>query len=407
MIMPSALLSLHGRIAGRYSPVFLCALATAVLACAEPAAKPAQAAGGAVPALEVVAQGLSSPVAITNARDGSGLLYITLQEGRIVILDGATVRAQPFLDVRSLVSCCGEQGLLSVAFHPSYPSNGLFYIDYTDRNGDTVVARYRRSSEDPARADPSSAVTLLHIDQPFSNHNGGQLLFGPDGYLYIGMGDGGSGGDPGNRAQNLGELLGKILRIDVDHGSPYAIPPDNPFVSRDGARPEIWAYGLRNPWRFSFDTGGNLFIGDVGQNAWEEIDVEPPGTGGGRNYGWRLMEGTHCFNPASNCDGSSLVLPIAEYSHSMGCSVTGGFRYRGRFSRFRDRYFYADYCSGILWAATESSAGAWSSEQLLTVNAQITSFGEDEAGELYLTDQGGKIFRLADHGSTRTRPIKR
>ncbi|MEO8216782.1 MAG: PQQ-dependent sugar dehydrogenase [Acidobacteriota bacterium] len=384
------------------------ALLSILAACSEPAARTAEAANtrGSAPALELVTQGLSSPVAITNAGDGSGFLYITLQDGRIVILDGTAVRTEPFLDIRSLVGCCGERGLLSAAFHPSYSTNGLFYVDYTDQNGDTVIARYQRSSTDPMRVDPTSAAILLRVAQPFPNHNGGQLQFGPDGYLYIGMGDGGSGGDPGNRAQNLGQLLGKLLRIDVDQGNPYAIPPDNPFVTRPDARPEIWAYGLRNPWRFSFDSNRNLFIGDVGQNAWEEIDFEQAGTGGGRNYGWRLMEGRHCFNPATNCSSPALVLPIAEYDHSLGCSVTGGYRYRGRFARLRSTYLYADYCSGRIWGATEASDGTWTSEELLTINAQITSFGEDEAGELYLADQGGKIFRLVDRAASRSRPVR-
>ncbi|MEO8036020.1 MAG: PQQ-dependent sugar dehydrogenase, partial [Acidobacteriota bacterium] len=271
---------------------------------------------------------VTSPTSIVSA--GDSRLFITEQPGRILIYDGTALRPTPFLDIRSLVSCCGERGLLSVAFHPHYRDNGFFFVDYTDSNGDTIVTRYRVSSADPDRADASSALRLLKIVQPFSNHNGGQLQFGPDGFLYLGMGDGGSGGDPQNNGQNLGSLLGKILRLDVDGGSPYAVPASNPFVSRAGARPEIWAYGLRNPWRFSFDrTSGDLWIADVGQDRWEEIDLQPAPSIGGENYGWRTTEARHCFNPSANCSTNGITFPVAEYSHGEGCSITGGYRYRG------------------------------------------------------------------------------
>ncbi|HUF18545.1 MAG TPA: PQQ-dependent sugar dehydrogenase, partial [Thermoanaerobaculia bacterium] len=276
-----------------------------------------------------VAAGLANPVGITNAADGSGRLFINEQRGRILIFSGNEILATPFLDIRSIVGCCGERGLLSVAFHPQYVSTGFFFVNYTDLSGNTVVARYTRSSSDPNQADPASAMLIIRIEQPFGNHNGGQIQFGPDGYLYVGMGDGGAAGDPGNRSQNLSTLLGKILRIDVDSESPYAIPSDNPFRETASARPEIWSYGLRNPWRFSFDRAtGDMFIGDVGQNALEEINFEPAGQGGA-NYGWRRMEGTRCFDPANNCNDGTLVLPILEYGRSDGCSVTGGYRYRG------------------------------------------------------------------------------
>src|SRR5438034_1281740 len=338
---------------------------------------------------ESVAGSLRRPVGVANAGDGSGRLFVVEQAGRILIHDGTAVRPSPFLDVSALVSCCGEQGLLGLAFHPHFVANGFLYVDYTNTAGDTVIARYQVSA-DPNVADPSSAQILLTIPQPFSNHNGGQLAFGPDGFLYVGMGDGGGGGDPGNRAQNLGELLGKILRIDVDGASPYAIPATNPFRNTSGARPEIWAYGLRNPWRFSFDRRtGDLFIADVGQNHIEEVNFQSAASAGGENYGWRRMEGTLCYDPSSECNDGTLTLPILEYDHSQGCSITGGYRYRGaRFPQLVGRYFYGDFCSGRIWGATESDQ-AWSSTALTDTPPYITSFGEDEGGELYVVHYGG------------------
>lgn len=348
--------------------------------------------------LELVATGLNRPVAITHAGDGSGRLFLTLQAGQILIYDGTQVLSPPFLDISALVSCCRERGLLSVAFHPDYERNGFFYVNYTNILGDTVIARYTASA-DPNVADPNSALILLTIAQPFANHNGGQLQFGPDGYLYIGMGDGGSGGDPQNNAQNPGVLLGKLLRIDVDHGTPYSIPPDNPFVDNPEVRDEIWALGLRNPWRFSFDRlTGDLFIGDVGQNDWEEVDFQPANSAGGENYGWRLMEGNHCFNPSVNCNNGSLILPILEYSHSLGCSITGGYRYRGtRNPQFYGTYFYGDYCTGRIWGATGDENGQWTTAELLDTDFSISTFGEDENGEIYLAHlatNNGAIYRL-------------
>ncbi len=367
--------------------------------------------GGIVHAQNVVlvqvAGGIPNPVAITNAADGSERLFITEQRGRVLILSGGSTLPTPFLDIRSLVRCCGEQGLLSVAFHPQYVSNGFFFVNYTDLGGDTVVARYTRSATDPNLADATSAVVILRVEQPFGNHNGGQIQFGPDGYLYIGMGDGGSAGDPGNRSQNLSTLLGKILRIDVDGGSPYSVPPDNPFSGTAGALPEIWSYGLRNPWRFSFDRStGDMFIGDVGQNALEEINFEPAGQGGA-NYGWRRMEATQCFNPATNCNDGTLILPILQYGRADGCSITGGYRYRGSgYPSISGRYFYGDYCTGRLWMATLGGDGVWTSVAM-QANGQISSFGEDEKGELYIVDYGGRIFRITAELLTRTRPARR
>ncbi len=348
--------------------------------------------------LKPVATGLSAPLSVVSAGDGSGRLFIAQQDGLIRILDGQQLNSTPFLNISSLVSCCGERGLLGLAFHPQYPSNGFFYVNYTNTAGDTVVARYIVSS-DPNIANPNSAQILITIDQPLRNHNGGQLQFGPDGFLYIGMGDGGGSGDPGDRAQNLGELLGKLLRVDVNGATPYSIPPSNPFVLTPGARGEIWAYGLRNPWRFSFDRlTGDLFIADVGQNQWEEVNFQPAASPGGQNYGWRKMEGNHCFNPTSNCNNGSLTVPVLEYDHSIGCSVTGGYRYRGaKFAGMRGVYFFGDYCSGQIWGATDAG-GDLASFAVSDTTLSITSFGEDESGELYVVDGNGGIYQITLEG---------
>jgi len=349
--------------------------------------------------LKPVITGLSSPVGIAHTNDTR--LFIVQQTGRIVIFDGTRVLPTPFLDATSLITTNGsERGLLGLAFHPSYAQNGLFFIWYTDLQGDVTIARLNVSASDPNRADPNSRVVLLEIaHSQFPNHNGGQLAFGPDGYLYLGTGDGGSAGDPNNRAQNRGDLLGKILRIDVNSGNPYGIPPSNPFVSTAGARPEVWAYGVRNPWRFSFDRlTGDLWIADVGQNVIEEIDFQPATSIGGENYGWRRMEGSRCFNPSSNCSDPSFVLPVIEYDHSDGaCSVTGGFVYRGtKYPGFAGMYFYGDYCNGVISGAMRSASGAVTPRQLLDTTLQISTFGEDVAGELYVADQRGTIYQLTD-----------
>ena len=349
---------------------------------------------------EPVAAGLSSPLGVVNAGDGSRRLFILEQTGRIRVLDGTQLRPTPFLDVSALISCCGERGLLGLAFHPDYAINGIFFVHYTNTNGDTTIARYRVSA-DPNVADASSAQLVLSVAQPFANHNGGQLAFGPEGFLYIGLGDGGDAGDPDNRAQNLGTLLGKILRIDVDGAAPYAIPASNPFRTTPGALPEIWAYGLRNPWRFGFDRQtGDLFIADVGQGAREEVNFQTAASAGGQNYGWRRMEGTACFNPSTACNDGTLTLPILEYDHSQGCSITGGYRYRGgRFPQFVGRYFYGDFCSGRIWTGVQSGS-TWSGTQLIDTAMQITSFGEDEDGELYVVHYGsgsnGTVQRVVD-----------
>lgn len=345
-----------------------------------------------------VASGFTRPTYLTHAGDGSGRHFVVEQAGRILILKDGTTSSTPFLDIVSIVgSSANEQGLLSVAFHPDYRNNGFFFVNYTDKQGDTIIARYQVSTDNPEVADPNSAKVLLTIDQPYANHNGGQVEFGPDGYLYIGMGDGGAANDPENRAQSLNTLLGKILRIDVDGSEPYAIPETNPFVDQSEASPEIWSYGWRNPWRFSFDrTTGDLYVADVGQNQYEEVHVELTGAGGGGNYGWRLMEGQHCFTPAE-CDPAAqgLILPVAEYDHGLGCSVTGGYVYRGtQFPSLEGVYFYGDYCTGIIWGLRHEGNEQWSQAELLRSEETISSFGQDEAGELYLVDHRGDILQL-------------
>ena len=355
----------------------------------------------------VVTAGLAAPVYLAHAGDGSGRLFVVEQAGKIRVIRNGVLRSAPFLSITNLVLCCGEQGLLGVAFDPGYEANGAFYVNYTSRagNGDTVVARYQVSDPSSDVANPVAITHLLTIDQPQSNHNGGPLQFGPnDNYLYIGMGDGGGAGDDdaghdplvGN-GQYLGTLLGKMLRIDVRGVPTYTIPAANPFTRTAGARPEIWAYGLRNPWRFSFDrVTGDMYIADVGQNAWEEVSYQPASSVGGENYGWRIMEGAHCFNP-SNCSSAGLILPVTEYSHSLGCSVIGGYAYRGSdYPWLRGVYFYADYCSGRIWGLEQVSPGRWLSAEKLDTPHSISSFGEDENGELYVLEHAnGRVYKLA------------
>jgi glucose/arabinose dehydrogenase len=337
---------------------------------------------------------------VTNAGDGSGRLFIVEQAGRILVMKNGRVLATPFLDIHSLVVSGGERGLLSVAFHPDFESNGVFVVDYTRASGhvgDTVIARYRVSPASSDVADRSSGQTLLTIDQPQSNHNGGLVMFGPDGFLYVGMGDGGSGGDSGaghapqGNGQSLTTLLGKILRIAVFATGPYAIPASNPTIG-SGARREIWSYGLRNPWRFSFDRGtGALYIGDVGQNAWEEVDYRPSSSKGGENYGWPVYEGAHPYRGGGL---SGDTRPVAEYSHAGDCSITGGYVYRGqRIASMYGFYFLGDYCSGKVRTLV-NFRGRWTMSTLLDTAFLISSFGEDEAGELYLVNLAGAIYRF-------------
>jgi glucose/arabinose dehydrogenase len=342
--------------------------------------------------LHPVVSELRDPVWLTSP-PGDPRLFVVEQAGRIRIVRDGRLLPEPFLDITDRVRSGGERGLLSLAFHPDYPRTGFLYVDYTDRGGDTRVERYA-VGRDPDHADPASALTLLHIDQPYSNHNGGLVMFGPDGMLWIGMGDGGSAGDPHDNAGNCQSLLGKLLRLDVDHGTPYAIPPDNPYADGVGGRPEIWASGLRNPWRFAFDPPERrLYIADVGQDRWEEIDVVDDSTAG-LDFGWRSYEGSHPFRP--DTARAETVPPVIEYSHEEGCSVTGGFVYRGAaLPEIAGHYLYSDYCSGWLRSfrfvdglATERREWA-----VATVGG-ITSFGMDAAGELYVLSAGGTVYRI-------------
>jgi glucose/arabinose dehydrogenase len=347
--------------------------------------------------LETVVDGLDFPVWLTSPPDDPRL-FVVEKGGRVVIIEDGSLLPTPFLDLRGQVSTGNEQGLLSLAFHPDYAANGRFFVNLTDPAGDTRVVEFRVSAGDPDRADPASARVLLAIDQPFSNHNGGLVLFGPDGMLYVGMGDGGSGGDPRGNGQDLGTLLGKLLRIDVDGGQPYAVPSDNPFVDTPGARPEVWAYGLRNPWRFSFDREtGDLYIADVGQNQFEEVNAVR-GAGRGLNYGWNVMEGQHCFEASEGCDRSGLTLPVTEFDHDDGCSVSGGFVYRGSAIRdLRGTYLYSDYCSGFVRSFRFTNGRAENERrfpELEPSDNAVTSFGEGSDGEIYLLTAGGSVHKI-------------
>ncbi|MCB2221908.1 MAG: PQQ-dependent sugar dehydrogenase [Bacteroidetes bacterium] len=344
--------------------------------------------------------GLNNPIEITNA--GDSRLFVVEQAGLIRILEpDGSMLSVPFLDITDRVKSGGEQGLLGLAFHPDYAINGHFYVNYTDDDDNTNIARFTVSSN-PNLADVSSEITLLIVDQPFQNHNGGDLAFGGDGYLYIGLGDGGSGGDPGNRAQDLGSYLGKMLRIDVDNGDPYAIPSDNPFVNNPNALDEIWAYGLRNPWRFSFDREtDDMWIGDVGQNQMEEIDRQPSLSTGGENYGWRCYEGSIPYNTNGCGPQSDYVFPVFEYSHDQGCSVTGGFVYRGsEIPQMHGYYFFTDYCTDDIWTLHQEGS-EWVHELFGTyAGNNFSTFGEDVNGELYIAGIGsGKVFKFEDTSS--------
>jgi glucose/arabinose dehydrogenase len=375
---------------------------------------------------ELVAGGFASPVFVTHAGDDSGRIFVVEQAGRIQIIQNGVVLEQPFLDIHDRVRSPasgggGEEGLLSLAFAPDYAQNGRFYVYYTNQDGNNVLARFQVTS-DPDRADAGSEHEILLFPHPnFENHNGGLLDFGPDGYLYIGTGDGGGGGDPQGNAQNPGSLLGKLLRIDAEfqptssftpthqaflplirqaNGNsslmPYRIPPDNPFVRQSGYREEIWALGLRNPWRYSFDLStGDLYIADVGQNLVEEVDFQPADSPGGQNYGWNIMEGDRCYQSV-NCDTSGLTLPIFTYTHTYGCSITGGYVYRGPNNPgMRGIYFFADYCSGRIWGL-QKSGNSWTHQILTQTSYNVSSFGEDQAGRLYLVDKGGSVYRVVE-----------
>jgi glucose/arabinose dehydrogenase len=351
--------------------------------------------------LATVATGLDFPLDLT-APPNDPRLFVVEKTGRIRIIRDGAVLAAPFLDLHDRVSGAAEQGLLGLAFDPAYASNGRFVVNYTDLNGDTRISTFRVSA-DPDVADVSTETVLFAVPQPFPNHNGGGLAFGPDGYLDAGLGDGGRGGDPSGNGQSLATLLGKLLRVDLNGGTPYAMPPDNPFAAAAGpaTRGELWSYGLRNPWRFSFDrVTQDLYIGDVGQDAHEEIDVAPaPAAGRGLNFGWNRMEGAHCYPPTAgdSCDRTGLTLPVVDYDHSQGCSVTGGYVYRGAaIPALQGTYLYGEYCEG--WVRSFRFVGGQATDQrdwqVLRPGGSITSFGEDAAGELYILTAQGGVYRI-------------
>lgn len=359
-----------------------------------------------------IASGFNSPVLVTNAGDGSGRLFVVEQDGFIFIIPknglAPTRDEDAFLDISSLLSQdvfqggYTERGLLGLAFHPDFKDNGLFFIAHTDKAGQNIViARYHINATDPNRVDLTSRKEILTIVHPQYDHNAGNIAFGKDGYLYIGVGDGGSQGDsPGKPAQDLNSLLGKMLRIDVDNGDPYSVPKDNPFVNGANAKPEIWAYGLRNPWRFSFDRQtGALYIGDVGQSDYEEIDFQPANDAGGENYGWNHYEGMHSYRGAAA--PPNMTLPVAEYPHLIGCAVSGGYVYRGSdLPEIQGIYIFGDYCAGHTWTLFRNAADTWQVTPFVDTDRTISSFGEDEQGELYLVDFKGTILRLTRAGAS-------
>ncbi len=344
------------------------------------------------------ASGFNRPLYLTHAGDGSERIFVLEQTGRVWIITDGLRSQQPFLDLSDIITATAnrtysEQGLLGLAFHPDYAENSRFYVNYTDRSGGTVVARYQVSLDDPDLADPASGQIIFQLQQPFANHNGGHIDFGPDAYLYITLGDGGSANDPLGAGQNRRLLLGSIMRIDVDGALPYAIPPDNPFVGDDSALDEIWAYGLRNVWRFSFDRAtGDMYLADVGQNLLEEVNFQPADSSGGENYGWNVWEGT---NPFAGGDAVGHVPPVFEYRHTLGCSVTGGYVYRGSaMPQLEAVYIFGDYCTGRVWAMYRDGDLNWHTNELANTGWPISSFGEDEAGEIYLVDYSGTIYRI-------------
>ncbi len=344
---------------------------------------------------EQIFDGLNKPVDYIDANDGSGRFFILDQDGRVLISVGGDLLETPWLDLSQDVSTGSEQGLLGMALDPGFGDNGRVFVSYTDTEGNSQIVRYTVDSGDANRLDPSSATTILSLEQPYSNHNGGDIVFGPDGLLYIGFGDGGGQGDPDDRAQDPAVLFAKILRIDVSGDQePYGIPTDNPFVDTANFAPETFAWGFRNPWRFGFDREtGDLWIGDVGQDNIEEIDLVPAGTSG-QNFGWSVMEGNECFR-TDGCDETDLTLPVDQYTHDYGCSVIGGYVYRG--SAIPDlvgTYLFADYCSGNLWGLTADGDGAYTASGTLETGYNPSSFAQDASGELYLLDLNGGIYRI-------------
>ncbi|MBC8369557.1 MAG: PQQ-dependent sugar dehydrogenase [Planctomycetes bacterium] len=358
--------------------------------------------------LEQVGNSFGKPLLTLSPPGDASRLFVVDQNGYIRIVKDGVQLSTVFLDVDQISSSGGERGLLGMAFHPQFASNGYFFINYTDNSGDTQISRYQVSVANQDVANPSSRLDILNIDQPYSNHNGGCIRFGPDGYLYIGTGDGGSANDPQNRAQNGSSLLGKMLRIDIDNGAPYAIPASNPFVGITNVRDEIWAIGLRNPWRFNFDSEtGDMYIADVGQNDWEYVHFEPAGDAGGRNYGWKILEGTHCFSPSTNCNTTGLEMPIYEYGHtffpSFNCCIIGSEMYRGKsMARMQGRYFFSDACSQDLWSfrydpQTNSVSGYTDHTAESNVPGTSTSLGTDANGEVYVC-RSANVYKLVPNG---------
>jgi glucose/arabinose dehydrogenase len=348
----------------------------------------------------IAVSGFDSPLDVTHAGDGSGRLFVAEQAGRIRVVKAGVLVEPPFIDITGRIASGGERGLLGLAFHPDYPTDPRFFVNYTDRDGNTVVSSFHVSGGDPDVADPDSETVLMHITQPYPNHNGGAVEFGPDGMLYIAMGDGGSGGDPQGNGQRLDTHLGKILRIDVDVASgsatTYGIPSDNPFLTTADAKPEIWLYGLRNPWRMRFDREtGDLWIGDVGQNAWEEIDVARAGQKG-LNYGWNLMEGAHCYNPPTGCDQTGLTLPVTEYANGGDCAVIGGVVVRDqRQGRLDGGYLFGDACSDNLWLLDPAGDSMREAALVAKMGRSLSSIGEAEDGSVFATSLGsGELLRI-------------
>lgn len=355
--------------------------------------------------LDPFVQGLENPVAFAAPEDGSGRLFVVEKAGRIKIIQNGQVQGRLFLDITERVeSAANERGLLGLAFHPDYAQNGTFVVGYTAKSpmGQVTYSSFQVSA-DPGRANQNSEKRIIAWPHARGNHNGGDVQFGPDGYLYLGTGDGGGGGDPDRNGQDGQTLLGKMLRLDIDTDKPYEVPADNPFVGDARFRDEIWALGLRNPWRYTFDSDtGDLYIADVGQGRWEEVDFQAAGDPGGQNYGWNIMEGAHCYNSAT-CNQDGLTLPVMELSHGDGhCSITGGYVYRGRaYPNLVGLFFFADYCSNILFAASRDESGAWRFAEVgRQANMRIQSFGQDADGELYVLGGNGRIMRLTDNSGT-------
>lgn len=354
--------------------------------------------GGGTPApLALQSLGAADNPVMLTAPPGDARLFIAEKRGVVRIHAGGAFLDTPFLDIQSRIRDSGEQGLLGLAFDPDYATNGRFFVSYSNVDGDNVLESFSVSA-DPNVADPGSGTIRLVVPQPRSNHNGGHIVFGSDGYLYVGRGDGGGGGDPDATGQSRADLLGSILRLDVSGASGYTIPADNPFTGLVGARGEIWSYGLRNPWRFSFDRStGDLYLADVGQDAWEEVNVVAASSGAGRgtNFGWNVMEGLHCFEPSTGCVTDGLTLPVLEYGRADGCSVTGGFVYRGAaIAGLQGTYFYSDYCGG--WIRTFRYQGGEATarqETALAPDEAVLSFGEDDTGELYVLT-AGSVLRI-------------